>query len=235
MKTLAKARMSAPAGWELQRLGRTAPRSLQKARDLSTARRIVSTAEQMFADQGLAGARMDEIARAAKVNKALLYYYFRSKEALHRFVLEALLSQLRAGVEERGIAALPPGKRLTAVIDNFFDFVRRHPNYPRLVQREMMSEGRNLDWIVSEYYGPLHLRLVRTIEEGVATGEFRRVDARNTALTVISIMVFYFAAAPVLWRILGHDPLRPREVARRRQAVQDFLEHGLFVPKAGTE
>jgi TetR/AcrR family transcriptional regulator len=233
MKHPAQSGRAAPAGWELQRLGRTAPRSLQKARDLSTARRIVATAEQIFADQGLAGARMDEIARAAKVNKALLYYYFRSKEALHRFVLEALLSQLRAGVEVRSIAALPPGKRLTAVIDNFFDFVLRHPNYPRLVQREMMSLGPNLDWIVSEYYGPLHLRLVRTIEEGVATGEFRRVDTRNTALTVISIMVFYFAAAPVLRRILGHDPLRPREVARRRQAVQDFLEHGLFLPKAG--
>ena len=45
---------------------------------------------------------MDEIARAAKVNKALLYYYFRSKEELHRFVLETLLSQLRAGVLARG-------------------------------------------------------------------------------------------------------------------------------------
>jgi TetR/AcrR family transcriptional regulator len=234
MKLQSQSRSPRPAEWELQRLGSTAPRSLQKARNLSTARRIVSTAEQIFADQGLAGARMDEIARAAKVNKALLYYYFRSKEALHRFVLEALLSQLRAGVEERGIAALPPSRRLTAVIDNFFDFVLRHPNYPRLVQREMMSHGPNIDWIVSEYYRPLHLRLAHTIEEGVFAGEFRDVDVQNTALSVVSIMVFYFAAAPVLRRILGHDPLRPKEVARRRQAVQDFLEHGLFLRQAGT-
>ena len=97
-----------------------------------------------------------------------------------------------------------------------------------------MSRGPNLEWIVSEYYRPLHVRLVRLIEEGISAGEFRRVDTRNTAFTVISIMVFYFAAAPVLSRILGHDPLQPREVARRRQAVQDFLEHGLFQPGAGT-
>ena len=60
------------------------------------------------------------------------------------------------------------------------------------------------------------------IEEGISAGEFRRVDTRNTALTVVSIMVFYFAAAPVLSRILGHDPLRPREVAERRTRRPGF-------------
>jgi TetR/AcrR family transcriptional regulator len=225
---------SAAPEWNLKSLGRRVPRSLRQARDLTTARRIVATAEQIFAEQGLAGARMDEIARAAKVNKALLYYYFRSKEELYHFVLETLLSQLRARVGAQGAGPLSPGKRLAAVIDNFFDFVQRHPNYPRLVQRVMMTRGPNLEWIVSEYYKPLHIQLIGLIEEGISSGEFRRVDTRNTALTVVSIMVFYFAAAPVLNRILGHDPLQPREVAQRRKAVHDFLEHGLFLHGAGT-
>jgi AcrR family transcriptional regulator len=233
MKALAQTRSSASHKWELASLGRRVPRSLRQARDLSTARRIVATAEEIFAERGLAGARMDEIARAAKVNKALLYYYFRSKEELHRFVLEALLSQLRAGVGEAGAGAPSAGKRLSAIVDHFFDFVQRHPNYPRLIQREIMSRGPNMGWIVSEYYRPLHGRLVRLIEEGISAGEFRRVDARNAAVTVVSIMVHYFAAAPVLRSVLGHDPLRPQEVAKRRQAVQDFLKHGLFRPKAG--
>jgi TetR/AcrR family transcriptional regulator len=210
------------------------PRSLRQARDLSTARRIVATAEDIFAEQGLAGARMDEIARAAKVNKALLYYYFRSKEELHRFVLETLLSQLRAGVGDAGAEVRSPRKRLSAIVDNFFDFVLAHPNYPRLMQREIMSRGPNMGWIVTEYYRPLHGRLVRLIEKGIAVGEFRRVDVRNAAVTVTSIMVHYFAAAPVLRSVLGHDPLRPREVAKRREAVQDFLKHGLFRSVAGT-
>ena len=219
--------------WSLQSLGRSVPRSLRHARDLTTARRIVATAEEIFAEEGLAGARMDEIARAARVNKALLYYYFTSKEELYRFVLETLLSQLRERVGVPGAGALSPGKRLAAVIDNFFDFVQRHPNYPRLIQREMMSPGPHVEWIVSEYYRPLHNQLVGLIEEGISAGEFRRVDTRNTALTVTSVMVFYFSAAPVLSRILGHDPLQPREVAKRRKAVHDFLEHGLYQPGAG--
>ena len=234
MKVLTHTRMVAPHGWELASLGRRVPRSLRQARDLSTARRIVATAEGIFAEQGLAGARMDEIARAAKVNKALLYYYFRSKEELHRFVLETLLSQLSARVGEAVTDMPSASKRLSAMVDNFFDFVLAHPNYPRLIQREIMSRGPNMGWIVSEYYRPLHRWLVRLIEEGISAGEFRRVDARNAAVTVTSIMVHYFAAAPVLRSVLGHDPLRPREVAKRREAVQDFLKHGLFRSVAGT-
>ena len=105
-------RKVAPPEWSLESLGRSVPRSLRHARDLTTARRIVATAEEIFAEQGLAGARMDEIARAAKVNKALLYYYFRSKEELYRFVLQALLSQLRERVGPQGAGPIPPSRRL---------------------------------------------------------------------------------------------------------------------------
>src|ERR1700719_4874819 len=108
MRIPASSRRPAAPEWNLQSLGRRVPRSLRQARDLTTARRIVATAEDIFAEQGLAGARMDEIARAAKVNKALLYYYFRSKEELHRVVLETLLSQLRAKVGDAGTDAPSP-------------------------------------------------------------------------------------------------------------------------------
>src|ERR1700681_3592522 len=122
MKAAAPTRSSSPHKWELASLGRRVPRSLRQARDLSTARRIVATAEDIFAEQGLAGARMDEIARAAKVNKALLYYYFRSKEELYRFVLETLLSQLSTKVGGTGGETPSSRKPLGAIVENFFDF-----------------------------------------------------------------------------------------------------------------
>jgi len=122
----------------------------------------------------------------------------------------------------QGNAGISARERLGAVIDNFFGFVQRHPNYPRLMQREIMSRGPNMKWIVVEYYRPLHARLVRLIEEGISSGEFRSVDARNAAVTVVSTMVHYFAAAPVMRHVLGHDPLRPKEVAKRQEAVSRF-------------
>ena len=66
------------------------PTGIAGARRPATVRRILSAAESVFAERGLAGARIDAIARAARVNKALLYYYFRSKEELHRATLDML-------------------------------------------------------------------------------------------------------------------------------------------------
>jgi TetR/AcrR family transcriptional regulator len=216
------------SGWELRRLGVRIPHGLAKAKNPATIQRIVAAAERIFAERGLAGARTDEIAKAARVNKALLYYYFGSKANLHRFVLESLFSQLLVAVELAPAAGSLPRQQLLAYVNGYFDFVSSHPNYPRLVQREVMNSGKHLAWIVEHYFRPLHHRLSRAIETGIAAGEFRRVDAHHTVLTIIAMTVFYFAAAPVLSQIWGRNALRPQAVAARRRALLDFLEHGLF-------
>jgi TetR/AcrR family transcriptional regulator len=204
----------------------------------ATAQRILAAAEQAFAEHGIAGARTDQIVRAAGVNKALLYYYFGSKEKLYAAVLESLFTQQRARIEAaRRPAPLPPRisshqQELIAYVNGYFDFVIEHPNFPRLVQREVMRRGAHLSGIAQGYLVPTHRRLARAIERGIASGEFRVVDPANTVATLIAMTVFYFAAAPVLKIVWGRDPLRPRAVAARRRAVLDFLEHGLFRPSA---
>jgi TetR/AcrR family transcriptional regulator len=220
---------SVPAeGWGSHRLDVKTPHGLDTAKNPATVRRIVAAAERIFAERGLAGARTDEIARAARVNKALLYYYFGSKHKLYQFVLQHLFSQLKAAFEAAAISAPLPRKQLLGYVNGYFDFVASHPNYPRLVQREMMEGGRHLHWIAETYFRPLHQRLARAVEAGIASGDFRPVDPRHTVLTMIAMTVFYFAAAPVLTEIWGSDPLKPQAVAARRRAILDFLEHGLF-------
>ena len=216
------------AGWDPRRLGVKIPHGLLQAKNPATLRRIVAAAERIFAERGLAGARTDEIAKAARVNKALLYYYFGSKENLHRFVLQQLFSQLLVAVEYAPAADALPREQLLAYVNGYFDFVSGHPNYPRLVQREVMDSGKHLSWIVQRYFRPLHQRLSRAIEAGITAGDFRPVDPHHTVLTIIAMTVFYFAAAPVLSEMWGRDALRPQGVAARRRAILDFLEHGLF-------
>jgi len=210
------------------------PRGLAEARHPDTVRRILRAAEEIFAERGLAGARTSAIAHAARVNQALLYYYFQSKEGLHRFTLEMLFSQLRAQAGAALERPALPGERLLGYVNAYFDFVAAHPNYPRLVERELMSRGPRLGGIVEHYFRPLHGRLTAAIRSGIARGEFRRVDPRNTVVTLIAMTVFYFAAAPVLAELWRCDPLGPRRVAARRRAVLDFLEHGLFLQAART-
>lgn len=199
-----------------------------RARNPQTVQRIVAAAEKIFAEQGMDGARTDAIARAARVNKALLYYYFTSKEDLHRFTLQTLFGRMREQVGAALEGAGSPREQLVRYVNGYFDFTSQHPNYPRLVQREVMGRKQSLRWIVQVFFGPLYGRLTATLRAGIARGEFRKVDPQNTALTIIAMTVFYFAAAPVLGELWGCDPLAPAKVAARRRSVLDFLEHGLF-------
>jgi TetR/AcrR family transcriptional regulator len=200
-----------------------------------TVQRILAAAEQAFAERGLAGARTDQIARAAKVNKALLYYYFKSKDELYGAVLDSLFQKQRASIEAARAqsASLPHASKphqnaILAFIAGFMDFATHHPNYVRLMQRQVMTRGPHFDYIIKTYWEPSFSRLLKTVEDGISVGEFRAVDPAQAVITLISITIFYFTAAPVLREKLGGDLLQPRAVATRRQAVFDFLEHGLF-------
>ncbi|MGH9774755.1 MAG: TetR/AcrR family transcriptional regulator [Candidatus Acidiferrales bacterium] len=208
------------------------PRGRKKIAHPEAARRILAAAERIFAAEGLAGARTDEIAAAARVNKAMLYYYFGDKERLYRAVLENLILQLSASVEAASTHVDSPRGQLLAFLDAYFEFLAGHPAYPRLIQRETMRSGGHLDWIVRDFFRPSHQRMVRLIERGIRKREFRRVDAHHAVFTIISMCVFYFSAAPVLSRVMRRDTLRPESVAARRRAVLDFISHGLFVNHA---
>ena len=201
---------------------------MDHARNPKTIQRIVAAAEKIFAEQGIDGARTDAIARAARVNKALLYYYFKSKEDLHRFTLRTLFGRMREQIGAAMEQAGSPREQLVRYVNGYFDFASQHPNYPRLVQREVMGRKQSLHWIVQEGFGPLYARLTAILRAGIARGEFRRVDPQNAAVTLIAMTVFYFAAAPVLGELWGCNPLAPARVAARRRSVLDFLEHGLF-------
>ena len=197
-----------------------------------TARRILAAAERQFAAQGMAGARTDEIASAAHANKAMLYYYFGDKRRLHRAVLENLFRQLRAGVYAPAARSTQsPHKRLLEFISSYFDFLASHPNYPRLVQREAMEATKDFEWIVREHLRPSHNSLVRTLEDGIRRGEFRTVDTHQTAFTIMGMTTSYFAAAPILSHVAGHDLMAPKALIARKRSLLDFINHGLLRSK----
>lgn len=195
--------------------------------DPATARRILAAAESHFAALGLAGARTEEIATAAHANKAMLYYYFGDKRRLHRAVLENLLRQFRKGVLAPPRKGISPREKLFGYVEAYFDFLASHPNYPRLVQREAMEAGGKFLGMVRAYFRPLVQALARTVEEGTVAGEFRDVDPNQIALIILGMTTSYFAAAPILSQVTGQNLLAPDAVAARKQAIGDFLDHGL--------
>ena len=209
-------------------------RGRRKVEDPATARRILAAAEQHFAARGLAGARTEEIAAAAHANKAMLYYYYGNKRSLHRAVLENLFRQLRVKVLG------PPAKNVSAreqfyrYVTGYFDFLATHPNYPRLVQREAIEASAKFDWMVREHFRPLHRHLAGAVRKAIEAGEFRQVDPDQIAFITLGMVTSYFAAAPILSRVMGRDLLSAEAVEERKHAVLDFLGHGLMHERSGS-
>lgn len=196
---------------------------------------ILEAAAREFAEHGIDGARTDAIAREARVNKALLYYYFKDKETLYGAVLDDAFSGLKATVFRVFDSDLPPREKILAYAGAYFDFVATHQLYPRLMQREMMQarEGRSqhIDKIVKNYIQPIFERLSKVIRDGIAGGEFRVVDPVHFVPSMVSMIVFYFSSAPMMQKIVGFNPLTPERIAERRTALLDFIAAGLFRPE----
>jgi TetR/AcrR family transcriptional regulator len=193
---------------------------------------ILQAAVREFSREGVAGARIDAIARAARVNKALLYYYFKDKEALYGEVLDQVFAGLTVAVLEVLARPLPPRKKILAYVKMHFDYIAAHPLYPRLVQAEMMRAGRDastqLEHVVKQYFRPLYGELAALLSEGQACGDFRPVEPLQFIPSMISVIIFYFNSAPVVRLMTGADPMSPERISARRAAVLDFISAALF-------
>jgi len=196
---------------------------------------ILKAAAYEFAQYGIAGARTDAIAREARVNKALLYYYFKDKETLYGAVLDDAFSGLKNAVFQVLDSDLPPREKMLKYCGAYFDFIASNQLYPRLMQREMMAarEGQStqIEKVIKNYIQPIFRRVGEVMRQGIAQGDFRPVSPEHFVPSMVAMIVFYFSSAPVMQRIVGFNPLTPERIAERRAAVLDFLSAALFQPK----
>lgn len=202
---------------------------IRRRRSASSRTAILRAAERIFAEEGLAGARTDAIAGQAGVNKALLYYYFRSKDDIFRAVVEEHLKDFHRQVSEvLGARGSAPAV-LLSYVSAHFDFISARPYYPRLLHRLLMADERRLKRLVTRRFLPIYRKLARVIERGIRAGELRRVDSHQAVLSLVALVVFYFSTAPVAKLVMRIDPYDPARLARRKREVLDFIRHGLFL------
>jgi TetR/AcrR family transcriptional regulator len=189
---------------------------------------ILEAAERIFGDEGLAGARTDAIATAAGVNKALLYYYFGSKDGLYRAVLEGYLADFNRRALELLSSEGSARSLLLRYINLHFDFIGAHRHHGPLFQRMLMADQKSLARLAREYFLPRSKALLKVIERGMQSGELRRMDSTHAAISLLSLIVFYFSSAPVLRAVSGMDAYAKANLARRKEEVLKFVRYALF-------
>ena len=192
---------------------------------------ILKAAVAEFSEYGIAGARTDAIARAAHVNKALLYYYFTDKDALYEAVLDHVFNGLRARVMPVLESELPPRQKMLEYLGAYFDYIAANPRFPRVVQAEWMRSGAGsarMQRVAKKYFRPIFEKVAGVLRAGIAAGEFRAVNPMDFLPSVAAVIVFYFSAAPLMKTLMKVDPLSVERIRERRAFVIDFISAALF-------
>ena len=203
-----------------------------------TRERIVGAASAIFADKGFAGARVDEIARRAGVNKAMLYYHVGDKQTLYTAVLtrnlERVEAALAAALETEGSASA----RLQAVIAAIVGILHTIPDHPRMMLREIAAGGANLTpEVLRHMLGVLEV-VGGLLAEGREAGELRNTDPVLTHLSIVGAALFLASINPLRERAaeLGIALDLPATETDIAGLLGDLVLHGVSaVPRKGNE
>jgi TetR/AcrR family transcriptional regulator len=204
-------------------------------RSAETRAKILDAALREFAQNGLAGARTENIASAAGVNKALLYYYFDSKENLYIAALEMIAARVRDTTLAVFLREATAGERVMRSALNHFDRILSQREFQNLMQQEMMrlhkGEAGALPVLVKRVFEPVIIMYRSMVREGIASGELIDVDWLQMHLASLGANVFYFLSAPIWKLLMEEDPLRVENLALRRKALVEFLGQAIFTDR----
>ncbi len=170
----------------------------QEEKKEDTLRRILAASKDVFAEKGFEGARVDEIARRAGVNKATLYYHIGDKKALYAETIHDVVGTASLNLT-RGIMQSPsPQDMIRTYINTLAATFDENPQMPRIMMREIASGGHNLPEIFFKDLLAIVNTLTGIIEEGKAKGLFTETLPLLVHFMAIGAIVIYKSLAPVM-------------------------------------
>jgi TetR/AcrR family transcriptional regulator len=199
------------------------------SKDLKSSKeRILSAALDEFAELGLSGARVDSIAAKAGINKAMIYYHFDSKEALYDEILKAHLEAGVTDLSKEITESMALEDALRAIARYHARGLRANDKVSRIFLREIAAGGERIQSILPNLAGKEEIRgtIVRLIEEGKQSGEYRNIDTRHAVISFVGMSMFYLIMAPMVNQIWGIED-ETEFTEQRIEAIVDLLMHGL--------
>jgi len=159
--------------------------------------RILAAAALEFSERGYAGARVDRIARRARVNKAMLYYHFSSKQGLYRTLLRNTFGALAARLEAIAGTDRPPGEKLDAAVSAMAAFIDAHAFFPSIMLREVAEGGTHLDAEALAALASVPRAFAAILLPGIDAGVFRPMNPLSAYFTTVAPILMFVSSTPV--------------------------------------
>jgi AcrR family transcriptional regulator len=188
--------------------------------------RILGAATRHFGEAGFDGARVDLIARAARINKQLLYHYFGNKDALFTQVLERAYQELREQESALNLDGLPADDAILALLDFTWQYYLAHPDFIRLLNSENQMHARHLR--ASRHISKInshHLKIYRAlIERGQKEKTVRGdLDPLQLSINIASLGFFYLMNRHTLSTVFKSDLNSQRMLRKRLVVMRDVI------------
>jgi AcrR family transcriptional regulator len=198
----------------------------------ATRETLLKAAIKVFGKQGLNGARVEQISRAAKSHDRMIYYYFGSKEALFVAVIEETYRRFNEAEARLALDLSQPLQALRDVIAFMWGYYQKHPEFITLLNSENLHRGRHIGKSskAGEYSSPALEVLSRVLSSGVEAGLFRPgLRARDVYLMIASMGYFYLSNRYTLSTFLGESLEDPAALAQWQQFITDAVLRTVLV------
>jgi len=203
---------------------------MKKEKDISAETGILNAAKRIFQQKGMEGARMQEIADEAGINKALLHYYYRSKQLLFEAVFKnafLLLAPQLNKVLNDDSSLFDKIKNFT---NNYISFVIKHPYLPNFIIQELNRNPEFITKLTSEQHFPTIDKFKKQVQENIEAGIIKPIKTEQLLINIVALNIFPFIAAPLLKGFLSINNEDYKQLVEdRKTEVSAFIINSIKV------
>ena len=198
---------------------------VKNKKDSTTEARLLAAAKKVFTTKGLAGARMQDIADEAGINKAMLHYYFRDKDKLFEVIFLEEANKFFPKINRIFESDLPLFEKIEQFVNEYIDEMVENPYLPWFILNEL---NRDADQFLSKIWDiknrPNPAKLLQQIEKEVKKGTIKKVNPMHLLMNLLSMTIFPFIARPMIERNLQMPAAQfDKMIAERRKEVPKFI------------
>lgn len=205
-------------------------KTIMKDSKTSAETAILEAAKRIFSIKGMEGTRMQEIADEAGINKALLHYYYRSKQLLFEAVFKSAFSLLAPQLNTALNSDASLFDKIKDFSKNYISFVTKHPYLPNFIIQELNRNPEFLVQLIATKEFPSFEKFKKQVQENIDAGIIRQIHTEQLFINLLSLSVFPFIAAPLLKGLLDIDNEHYKQlIESRKTEVATFIINSIKV------
>jgi len=199
--------------------------------DNTTEQKIIDAAETVFHEKGFDGARMQEIADKANINKGLLHYYFKSKDALFDAIFKMAVKRMSGNIHSILKMEISLEEKIDLIIDSYMNLLLRNSSLPRFVITEI---NRDSDKFIKKYLNGeinnVFNQFIASVQKEIEIGRIKNIEPKHLFMNMISMILFPFIGKPMIQVLIGVDNKEFNKLMiERREHVKLFIKQALQI------